>query len=91
MRYLYKGHFGTLILVLDTEVSSIQRSLNTLQYYTGTQDGVLIIEVSTFRRFVVERFHCTVYIVGLCGYPDNDDQLNIIVITLTSLFTSIKC
>ena len=32
MEALYWGHFGTLILVLITEVSSIQRSLNTLQY-----------------------------------------------------------
>ena len=44
---LYYGQFGTLILVLITEVSSIQKSLNTLQYYTGTQNGVLIIERST--------------------------------------------
>ena len=55
---LYYGHFGTLILVLITEVSSIQRSLSTLQYYTGTQNGVLIIEVSAIQRFVIERFHC---------------------------------
>ena len=55
---LYYGHLGTLILVLITEVSSIQRSLNTLQYYTGTQNGVLIIEVSAIQRFVIERFHC---------------------------------
>ena len=54
---LYYGHFGTLILVLITEVSSIQRSFNTLQYYTGTQNGVLIIEVSAIQRFVIERFH----------------------------------
>ena len=44
-------------------MSSIQRSLNTLQYYTGTQNGVLIIdlelEVSAIQRFVIERFHCT--------------------------------
>ena len=56
---LYKRHFGTLVLVLITEVSSIQRSLNTLQYYTGTQNGVLIMEVSTFQRFVIEGFHCS--------------------------------
>ena len=55
---LYKGHIGTLIPVLNTEVSSIQRSLSTLQYYTGTQIGVPIIEVSTFQRLVIERFHC---------------------------------
>ena len=48
----------TLILVLITEVSSIQRSFNTLQNYTGTQNGVLIIEVSATQRFVIERFHC---------------------------------
>ena len=47
-----------LILVLITEVSSIQRSLNTLQYHTGTQNGVLIIEVSAIQRFVIEGFHC---------------------------------
>ena len=45
MEPLYYGHFGTLILVLITEVSSIQRSLNTLQYCTGTQNGVLTTEV----------------------------------------------
>ena len=42
---LYKGHIGTLIPVLITEVFSIHRSLNTLQYYTGKQIGVPIIEV----------------------------------------------
>ena len=47
------------MLVLITEVSSIQRSLNTLQYYTGTQNGVLILEVSAIQRVVIERFHCT--------------------------------
>ena len=55
---LLGGHFGTLILVLNTEVSSIQRSLNTLQYFTGAQNGVLITEVSAIQRFVIERFHC---------------------------------
>ena len=55
---LYYGHFGILILVLIVDVSSIQRSLNTLQYYTGTQNGVLNTEVSAIQRFVVERFHC---------------------------------
>ena len=59
MEPLYYGHFGTLILVLITEVSSIQRSFSTLHYYTGTQNGVLIIEVSAIQRFVIERFHCT--------------------------------
>ena len=57
---LYKGHIGTLIPVLITEVSSILRSLYTLQYYTGTQIRVPITEVSTFQRFVIERSHCTV-------------------------------
>ena len=56
----------TLILVLNTEVSSIQRSFNTLKYYTGTQNGVLIIEVSTFQRFVIERFHCIFVNLGPC-------------------------
>ena len=50
--------FWDLNLVLNTEVSSIQRSIDTLLYYTGTQNGVLIIEVSIFQRFVIERFHC---------------------------------
>ena len=54
---LYKGHFGTLILILITEVSSIQGSLDTLQYYTVTQNGILIIEVSTFKKFVIEGSH----------------------------------
>ena len=58
---LYKGHFGTLILVLTTEVSSIWRSFGTLQHYTGTQNGVPIIEVSTFQRFTIERFQCTYF------------------------------
>ena len=54
---LYQGHFGTLIWDLITEVSSIQGSLNTLQYYTGTQNGVCIIKIPSIKRFV-ERFHC---------------------------------
>ena len=37
---------------------SIQRSFNTLQYYTGTQNGVLITEVPAIQRFVKESFHC---------------------------------
>ena len=32
-------------------MSSIQRLLNTLQYYTGTKTGVLITEVSAIQRF----------------------------------------
>ena len=47
------GALWDLSLVLDTEVSSIQRSCSTLLYCTGTQNGVLIIEVSTFQRFVI--------------------------------------
>ena len=35
-------------------MSLIQRSCNTLQYYTGTQNGVLIIQVSAIQRFVIE-------------------------------------
>ena len=62
MEPLYKGYVGTIILVLITEVSSIQRSFNTLQYYTGTQNGVLIIEASTFQRFVIEWFQCMSYV-----------------------------
>ena len=31
-------------------MSSIQRSLNTLQYYTGTQNGVLITEFASTQR-----------------------------------------
>ena len=65
---LFYRHFGTLILVLFTKVSSIQRSLNALQYNTGTQNGVLIIEVSAIQRFVIERFHCTriLYVHTVC-------------------------
>ena len=48
----------------------------TLQYYTGTQNGVLIAEVSTFQRFVMERSHCiviamwniTTYYMYVVGY-----------------------
>ena len=35
-----------------------QRSFSTLQYYTGTQNGVLITEVSAIQRFVIERSQC---------------------------------
>ena len=74
MEPLYKGHVGTIILVLITEVSSIERSFNTLQYYTGTQNSVLIIEVSTFQRFVIEKFQCIkmdLSIVLILLYPPN--------------------
>ena len=68
MEPLYYEHFGTLILVLFTEVSLIRRSLNTVQYYTGTQNGVLFVEVSVIRRFVIERFHCICAVIwtGAC-------------------------
>ena len=36
-------------------MSSIQRSFNTLQYYTGTQNGVLIINPA-IEGLVIERF-----------------------------------
>ena len=39
---------------------------NTLQYYTGTQNGVLIIEVSAIQRFVIERFHCISTFCSCC-------------------------
>ena len=55
----------TSSVVFNKEVSSIQKSFNTLKYYTGTQNGVLITEVSTFQRLVIERFHCTRYITIL--------------------------
>ena len=40
-------------------MSLIQRFmglLDTLQYYTGTQNGVLVIEIPSIWGFVVERF-----------------------------------
>ena len=42
--------------VLNSEVTYTY--CNTLQYYTGTQNGVLIIEVSAIQRFAIERFYC---------------------------------
>ena len=64
MKCIYSGTsllwtLWDLDLVLITEVSSIQRSFDTLQYYNGIQNGVLIIEISAIQRFVIERFHCT--------------------------------
>ena len=44
-------------IVPNTGGSSIQMSF-ILQYYTGTQNGVLIIKVLAMQRFV-ERFHCS--------------------------------
>ena len=64
---LYYGHFETLILVLITEISVIQRSLNALQYYTGTKNGVLIIEVSVIQRFPLYTFLLHNKYVSLCG------------------------
>ena len=34
--------------------------IHYVQYHTGTQNGVLIIEVSVIQRFVIEGFHCIV-------------------------------
>ena len=53
-----KDTLGPPLYVLITEVSSIQRSFYTLQYYTGTQYGVLNIEFFLIQRFVIERSHC---------------------------------
>ena len=78
---LYYGHFGTLILVLITEVSSIQTSFNTLQYYFGTQNSVLITEVFGIQRFVIEWFHC---ICEWCTVLVNTVCVLIIVIHNTS-------
>ena len=39
-------------------VSLLQRSLDKLQYYTGTQNGVLITEVFSIQRLVIEMSHC---------------------------------
>ena len=52
-----KDTLATLFYVLIIEVSSIKRLLNALQYYTGTQNGVLIIESFSVPSFVaIERF-----------------------------------
>ena len=39
--------------------------VNTLQYYTGTENSVLIIDISTFQRFVIERSNCNPIPIGL--------------------------
>ena len=57
-----KDTLGPPLCVLITEVSSIQRSFYILQYYTGTQNGVLNIEVFLIQRFVIERSHCIMYL-----------------------------
>ena len=88
MEPLYYGHFGTLILVLITEVSSIQRSLNTLQYYTGTQDGVLITENSAIQRFVIERFHCSTSQHVCIVVLDNNVVVSLLHLQLTALRSS---
>ena len=61
-----RTYSGTSLLrsLWDLDVSPYYRgvltldSFNTLQYYTGTQNGVLIIVVAAIQRFVIERFHC---------------------------------
>ena len=59
IQWTFKDTLGSyILLVFITEGSSIQRSFYTLQYYIGRQNGVLITEVSTFHRFVIERFYC---------------------------------
>ena len=40
-----------------TSLFSTKRSFNTLKHYIGTQNGVLIIEVSSFRRVAIQRFN----------------------------------
>ena len=55
-----KVTWHTTVLHWDTEWcpyyrgSSIQRSLGTLQFYTGTQNGVLITEVPQFRGHFIQ-------------------------------------
>ena len=58
-----KDTLGPNFIVLNTEDSSIQRSFYTLQYYIGTQNGILITEVSTFQRSVIERLFCICKII----------------------------
>ena len=60
-------------------MSSIQRSLNTLQYYIGTQNGVLITEVSAIQKFVIERFHYNIYIRILLNYVQHIQNMHIII------------
>ena len=55
-----KDTFGPPLYVLIIVVSSIQMSFYTLQYYTGTQNGVLNIEVFLIQKFIIERSHCIV-------------------------------
>ena len=52
----------------------MQKSLNALQYYTETQNGVLITEVPAIQRFVIERSHCihTVYCT-ICSHTTHPD------------------
>ena len=51
----YCGLFLPLINVLITEVSSLQRLLDIITCYTGTQNGVLITDVSTVQSFSIDR------------------------------------
>ena len=56
-------HCGTTLgqnLVLTTEVSSIKRSPNTLQYYSGMQNGVLPAEVCPHYRGPPTHYSTTV-------------------------------
>ena len=69
-------------------VSLLQRSFSTLQYYTGSQNGVLITEVPTFPRFVIEGSHCigtysSVTVYGLVQSPHPLHIPQIVVITAT--------
>ena len=82
---LYYVHFGTLILVLITEVSSIQRSLNTLQYYTGTQNGVLIVEASAIQRLYRE---VPLYL-HTCTYTNAHTHIHVCVMQIHFVQTSI--
>ena len=42
---------------LDVWFVSIQRPFNILQYYMGTQNGVLLINVTSIPRSVTGKFH----------------------------------
>ena len=41
-----------------------------LQYYTGTQNGVLNLEVFLIQRFVIERSHCNQLKIRACDYRE---------------------
>ena len=65
-------------------MSSIQRSLNTLQYYTGTQNGVLITEVSAIQRFGIERFHC-IFDISYFGTAGHVSPFRIMTIKINGI------